>query len=174
MNRTSFTCSPSPGGEDIGANDDGLLDAIPIQNQGVIRLVATGAMLRSGGFKVSILTEILYQKIAYQLHAQYVPQSIVDTMNQYVPVLLHEDVDGDDDRDMEDNLSWNLAVDKYKTTKIWQFFQDFIAAVHLNQPIVDKLSTSGLYIAGKADLVSTSGGLTVGGTHAYATVGYGL
>ena len=110
------------GGEDIGANDDGLLDAIPIQNQGVIRLVATSAMLRSGGFKVSILTEILYQKIAYQLNAQYVPQSIVDTMNQYVPVLLREDVDGDDDRDMEDILNWNLAVDKYKTTKSWLFF----------------------------------------------------
>lgn len=55
------------GGVDIDADDDGILDDAAMPNNGIIRLVACGDRLKKGAVIVNILTELVYQKVAYQL-----------------------------------------------------------------------------------------------------------
>lgn len=49
------------GGQDIDANDDGLVDTTPTQNQGEIYALATAKEWRNGGLKITALTDMAWR-----------------------------------------------------------------------------------------------------------------
>ncbi len=127
------------GGDDIDANDDGVIDTNPTTNIGSLHLVATGSRLKKGYFNANILTEIIYRKIRYLLLSQYPGKTIETVMNRYISALLKADVDGDRDMDMDDILAWSPVIDRDKSTRSWGFLSDCVWAVHNNAPFDEEI-----------------------------------
>jgi hypothetical protein len=100
------------GGNDIDADDDGIVNNIPTVNSGTLHLTATGSQLKTGDFYVNILSDISYYKLRYLFLARYPQESIQDKMTAFAKILLKEDVNGDGDRDWNDILKWNPVTNK--------------------------------------------------------------
>ncbi|WP_207064015.1 S8 family serine peptidase [Motiliproteus sp. SC1-56] len=80
------------GGQDIDANDDGVLDAAPTANTGTIHALAKAADWRKGGTNVTLLSDIAW------LYAQDVAedsQALEQRMNSVAANLLREDLNND-------------------------------------------------------------------------------
>lgn len=120
------------GGQNIDADDDGVIDSSPTSNLGTLHLVALSNRIKTGGIKANILTDIVYHKILYLLLAKYPQETIQRAMNQYPPTLLKEDIDGDNDQDHDDLLLWDPVPDKDKAAIEWSFYQSCIRAIHSN------------------------------------------
>jgi hypothetical protein len=95
------------GGYGIDTDNDGVLDETNTPNKGSIHLVATGAELKQGNFKVNILTELVFNQVGYLLAAQYPSQTIVDEMDRCSRLLLTQDLNGDAVVDHTDLVSWS-------------------------------------------------------------------
>ena len=120
------------GGNDIDADDDGIIDVFPTDNLGTLHLVATGSQLLADNFKANILTDITYHKIAYLLLAKYSRESILQELELYSRRLLKNDVDGDGDRNLDDLFQWDPVYDKDKVSREWSFFEKCISGICLS------------------------------------------
>lgn len=100
------------GGQDIDANDDGIIDPAPTANNGVIHALIRGARMKKGNFLVSAVTEVMYQRAYFFLAANYSQKSIQDEINNRAKIVLRSDIDGDGDRDMDDIVSWHPRYDQ--------------------------------------------------------------
>lgn len=52
------------GGQDIDVDDDGLLDANPTKNNGVIHGFAKVGDLKNGDVNITVLTDIVYNNVS--------------------------------------------------------------------------------------------------------------
>lgn len=123
------------GGQDIDAEDNGSVDANPTSNQGAIHALLTPNQIRSKHFHVSILTELLYQRLYYLLAANYSRETVLAELNRRAALVLATDVDGDGDRDADDVAAWHPVRDATKLRHGFKAYQPMIAAVHNGDPL---------------------------------------
>jgi hypothetical protein len=163
------------GGQDIDADDDGVVDTSPIQNMGTLHLAATGGRLKAGDFKVTILSDIVYHSIYYLLLADYPLNTILGAMDSYAYALLKTDMDLDGEKDHDDLLVWNPVLDKDHALHDWSFYQDCIAAVHAGNAYADLLATIRRGVVGTVEIPAGPDvfrrGVAVSGNYAYTTGG---
>lgn len=163
------------GGMDIDADDDGVVDASPTENQGTLHLAATGSQMKAGGFKANILTDIVYHKIAYLFLAKYPLETILAEMEQYARILLKSDVNGTGAIDGDDLLAWNPANDMARTTRSRSFLMDCTAAVHAKSTYSDALSHIYKGIVASVDTLGNAVDLALDENHLFvASLAAGL
>lgn len=154
------------GGQDIDANDNGIVDASFTNNKGTLHLLAIGSSLKDG-FIANILTDIVYHKVAYLLLAKYSQDTIMEEMDLYAGTLLKEDVDGDGDKDQDDLLVWDPVLDKVNTTRVWSFFEGCIAAIHNDASYSSELSMIMRGLVGSVDTPGLAWEVALSGNYAY-------
>ncbi len=162
------------GGSDIDADDDGIPDDFTTNNLGTLHLVATGSQLKAGNFKVNILTDIIYKKVSYMLHAKYSQESILGEIVLYARNLLKEDMDGDGNKNMMDILKWDPVLDKDKATKDWSFLTDCIYSIHNNVSYSDELFSIHRNVLGTVNTQNFPDDVAVSGNYAYLAAWFGL
>ena len=81
------------GGNDIDADDDGVVDASPTANSGTINALATAADWRSGG-KVNVLTELVWREVKAKVEAGDITD-LADMLQWAASGILAEDLNGD-------------------------------------------------------------------------------
>jgi len=123
------------GGQDIDVDDNGSVDANPTSNQGAIHALLTPNQIRSNNFHISILTELLYQRLYYLLAANYPKETLLLELNRRALLVLAADVDGDGDRDADDVAAWRPVRDATKLRHGFEAYQPMIAAVHNGEPL---------------------------------------
>ncbi len=130
------------GGQDIDADDNGSMDDNPTANQGTIHALLTPDQIRGSRFHVSILTELLYQRLYYLLAANYPKETLLVELNRRAPLVLAVDVDGDEDRDADDVAVWHPVRDATKLRHGFAAYQPMIASVHNGEPLKEMPLTS--------------------------------
>jgi hypothetical protein len=95
------------GGEDIDADDDGVADAVPTPVNGKVHAVLTGAQIKAGDWRVSVLTEVAYQSILFMLQAGYDDAAIIEALDQAASRLVKSDLTGDGKVDSDDLNTWD-------------------------------------------------------------------
>jgi hypothetical protein len=122
------------GGNDIDANDDKKVDAVPTLNLGAIHAIATGSDLKKSGVKVNIITELIYQIAKERLHDDV--DSLVARSNQAAQCLIKKDINVDGQIDRTDGLMWSPYYDQ--NTLLHSFHSNvrpIISKIHQAQPI---------------------------------------
>ncbi|WP_304543639.1 cadherin repeat domain-containing protein [Sulfurimonas microaerophilic] len=118
------------GGDDIDANDDGELDAIPTLNTGTLHAIVNTDIIANENFKVNILTEIAFQLTQEMLNEDLNSTALQNKLDNIATKLLKEDVNGDTEIDYDDLLAWVPIGDKDKL--VFDYEQKL-------QPIVEKI-----------------------------------
>ena len=90
------------GGHALDADGDDLPDAVATPNGGVLHAILTSAQIQRGTARVSIATEVLFQRVRYHLAADFPADSIVESLHARAAAMLAADVDGDGDQDADD------------------------------------------------------------------------
>lgn len=155
------------GGRDFDADQDGLFDTQPTENLGTLHLVATGAQIKSGSFKVNILTDIVYHKVAYLILARYSPEIIQADIDIYSKRLLTEDIDNNGTTDLIDLMQIDPAANKEYLSQEWSVFQSFIESVHTSTAYLDELHDIQRAIVAAVDTPNRAQGVAVSGDYAY-------
>jgi hypothetical protein len=102
------------GGEDVDADDDLNLDAVPTSNFGTVHAVVSGAAIKANGLKVNILTEIGYQVGKELLLGPDSAEGAVSVLDDAAKALLGSDVNQDGHIDHADLHAWVPSFDKPK------------------------------------------------------------
>ena len=157
------------GGQDIDADDNGSMDDNPTANQGTIHALLTPDQIRGSRFHVSILTELLYQRLYYLLAANYPKETVLLELNRRAPLVLAADVDGDGDRDADDVVAWHPARDATKLRHGFEAYQPMIAAVHNGEPLKEMPLTS--FVLSSLDITGFANGVAVLDDTAYIAAG---
>lgn len=126
------------GGEDIDADDNGILDDTPTALKGIVHAVVSGAELKRG-IKVNAYTDMAYEKLADDLQTMTTSE-ISEALDRSAKEYLF-DVDGDDSIDYGDILSFDPLRDKDKTKKSYSDILDiYIPHIYANEARSKKLS----------------------------------
>lgn len=147
------------GGQDIDADDNGSMDDNPTANQGTIHALLTPDQIRGSRFHVSILTELLYQRLYYLLAANYPKETVLLELNRRAPLVLAVDVDGDEDRDADDVAVWHPVRDATKLRHGFAAYQPMIASVHNGEPLKEMPLTS--FVLSSLDITGFANGVAV-------------
>jgi len=94
------------GGEDIDVNIDGVTDGDAAVNEGVLHVVVGAEQIRNNHVAVTVLTKLVYQRIAYMLAARYADNVIKDEINRLSRLLIKNDINGDQRVDINDLVLW--------------------------------------------------------------------
>jgi len=163
------------GGDDWDSNDDGIKDANPTQNKGVIRAIAKGSDIQNIGndFKVTAISELLYEKVAKTLKYDFNSSTFGDTLNQQAKIITN-DVDGDTEVNYLDILRYNPINDKTKLQDLYRIkMNQIIDIIHEGKTVLLNID----YFFGSYDTNGYAEGVTLSsdGTKAYvADEGDGL
>jgi len=145
----SFYLYKVVGGEDWDVDDDGSLDAMSTANKGTIRAIAQGSDIKSAGedFKVTAMSEILYEKVLYSLKNDYDADTFEGTLTTQAATVIETDISGDGTIDNLDILLYNPASDSSNLTEYYRAKnQEILDAIHQGSaPIVALLPTLGSY-----------------------------
>ena len=155
------------GGDDIDADDDGIIDDEATENLGTVRLVATGSQLRLGNFKVNILTELVYHQVVSLLLTQKDSQMIVDEMDRCARLLLSEDLNGNGRIEHSDLFVWDPVAQKDQLLRGWDLLSSGIEAVHMNRGLADFTETLFSGIVGVIEVSRDSHGVAIANGYAY-------
>lgn len=137
-NNTTYTVEVT-GGQYVDFNNTGKWGSV-VDNNGTLHAYMTGKQIKNGDFRVSILTEIAYQDIKFELASMalstFTDADVYTILSQRAQKLLNEngDLTGDGMIDNEDLIRWNPDKDKAKLV----FDYDEII-----QPILFKLTQEG-------------------------------
>jgi len=103
------------GGEDWDANDDGKKDNQFTPNSGTIRAIAKGEDISEIGsrFKVTIVTEIVYEKVEDVLQSDFNSTEFSSILDQESASVIH-DINGDNNISVEDIVTFDPIVHKDK------------------------------------------------------------
>jgi len=93
------------GGNDIDANDDGVLDAVPTQNNGTIYALAKAQDWREGGKHITALTDISWRYTKNLLGAIQ-PTELIIRQNELAKQFIQADINGDTNIDYLDILAF--------------------------------------------------------------------
>jgi hypothetical protein len=116
------------GGQDYDADDDGVMDATPTENQGILHSLVKGAWVASDpdSFRVTVLSEVIYQMVSSTMrYKQDELEAEITKSIKYVLDSSAGDLDGSGQLDALDMVRFNpvsdgTAVDKsvYSTADI--------------------------------------------------------
>jgi hypothetical protein len=162
------------GGTDIDSDDNGVWDETPTPNLGTLHAIMSDTQLKNGGFKVNILTEIVYQNIdTKNLTQQEIKTEITKKTKELV-----KDVDGDGDIDGDDLVAWNPASDKQKLKVDYDDNLKPIVNKVLNDKNISSISSRLFLTNSKSKLLKTGqiesyyikddGDLQIGKTRVYS------
>ena len=102
------------GGKDWDSNDNGIKDSSGTTNNGTIRAYATGEEILNAknGFKVTLVSELLYEAMAKDFKYSFNLQSFKDKLNQKANTILKSDIDGSGDINNLDIITFNPVENK--------------------------------------------------------------
>ena len=141
------------GGLDIDANDDGVLDPVAYVNNGEIRLVLTGHRIKQGEFKVSLLSELIYRRIAHILQTDVEQKDLLAEIERRVAMILLRDIDGDGDLDSDDMAIWHPRFNAADIRNGLAAYQAIIKGIHDND-----ISSSGFLMSADVLLGTSASG----------------
>ena len=127
------------GGKDIDTDDNNVWDTTPTPNEGALHALLTDEQIKRGSFKVSVLTEVVYQFLKEVLAGGNLDKDVLQqAISERTKILLKDvvdggDVDGDGDIDSDDLIKWNPATDQQKLRL--DFNQNFV-------PLINKVLTN--------------------------------
>ena len=103
----------------------------PVPVQGVTRLLITGKQMASLKWNASAITEYVFEALQYSELNNSVISDVLDTMDQMAPILLGQDLNGDDLINAIDLMIWDPDSSFYQdTTFSPQQMREFIKLVH--------------------------------------------
>src|SRR5262245_46573790 len=79
------------GGSAYDPNEDGVMDA-PFPNVGTVHALATAAQLDAGGVNVSVLSEIVYQRVRYFLQSLYDEHYVTRASDSWSSFVIRNDI----------------------------------------------------------------------------------
>jgi hypothetical protein len=127
------------GGLDIDADDDANVDDTPTVNKGTLRLVMSGYELNSLGFKVNVLTEIIYQ-LAKDSIDENNQSAFMEKSDEIAKCLLKTDMNIDGYIDTIDALSWApfYGRDELLNHNYSLYYEPIVDKIHKNQNIYNE------------------------------------
>ena len=99
------------GGEDIDADDDGIIDTNPTPNQGTIRAIAKVSDAKKG-LSVNILSEVVYQQLQNRLDVN--SSTLQQNLQLLTDTLVKEDINSDGKIDYDDILAFKPYLNTHK------------------------------------------------------------
>lgn len=106
------------GGSDIDKDDNNVWDTTPTPNHGTLHALLTDTQIQDGDFRVTVLTEVVYQSVQEIIAdgGNIQKDLLEEEISNRMTWLLKEasnggDIDGDGDIDSDDMLQWNPATD---------------------------------------------------------------
>lgn len=90
------------GGTIIDADLDGIQDNQGLPNPAVYHSVFSGAQILKGNLQVSLLNELLYQRLFFALNANYDNATIIKEADRFSPALVHTDLNNSGSVDSTD------------------------------------------------------------------------
>jgi len=139
------------GGKDWDSNDNGIKDSSATTNSGTIRAYATGQEIidAKNGFKVTLISELLYEAMAKDFKYSFNLQNFKTTLNQKANTILKNDIDGSGDINNLDIITFNPLQnqndlnDKYKAsyTKNVELIHDAKLPILNSSSSISNLST---------------------------------
>jgi hypothetical protein len=158
------------GGQDVDADDDGVRDAVPTPVQGVMHALMRGNRARSD-FRMTLLSELVYQRVRWMLEARYDAAAIWAAMDKYAATLLTVDSNLDSRIDREDMFVWEPVQGKNDLSRGWAEFSKSITAVHAND--VDTLWSEAYRLAdavvGRVEPTHRAVHVTISGNYAFVS-----
>ncbi|MDR1614891.1 MAG: hypothetical protein LBS26_04895 [Campylobacteraceae bacterium] len=127
------------GGLDIDANDDAKVDDTPTVNNGTVRLVMSGHEISNLGFKVNVLTEIIYQLAKGSIDENN--QSVfIEKSDEIARCLLKTDMNIDGAVDTLDAIVWMpfYGKDELLNHNYSLYYEPIIDKIHKNQNIYNE------------------------------------
>lgn len=123
------------GGQDVDADDDGVRDGTPTENKGAIHALLTTDQIRRGDYNISILTEVLYRRLAYLLSAGYSKEDIVSELNYRASIALKSDINGDGVVNDDDAVAWQPRLNQAALRHGFSSYRHLQASVHAGAAI---------------------------------------
>jgi hypothetical protein len=127
------------GGLDIDADDDANVDDVPTENHRVIRLIMSGYEISNLGFKVNVLTEIIYQLAKGSMNETN-QTAFVEKSDEIAKCLLKTDMNIDGTVDTIDTVLWMLfyGKDELLNHNYSLYYEPIIDKIHKNQNIYNE------------------------------------
>ena len=135
----SFYVLSVNGGNDIDANDDGVVDATSTPNLGSIHGVVDEKTLQNENFKVNILTEVAFQLTKELMTDELNATILQEKLDDIATRLLKEDVNYDTKIDYKDILAWQPIHDKAKLLKPYdEFYEPVVQKIYKDEDIYEE------------------------------------
>lgn len=133
------------GGADHDIEDDGIQDASPTNNKGIIHAFIGGRALDSGLSVVSIVSELVYQRARAFVDQGLSVAELKDILDKFAERVLKRDLNNDGMISLEDVVHWDPVTNKDALTQDFdQIIRPAILQIHEGQlPIEAALSISG-------------------------------
>jgi len=131
------------GGEDWDADDDGVKDANYTLNRGTVRAVAKGSEIidMGEGFRVTAVSEIVYEKVAKILKYDFNSTTFDDILNQSAAQVV-DDIDGDGIVDIKDLLRYDPVADKERLKELYRLkLNEILDTIHQGKTVVLSLDS---------------------------------
>lgn len=129
INRDNYYLLVVSGGEDIDANDNGIIDEDSITLNGKIHAVVKGEELLQASIRITALSDMLYQKIKSDMSVM-TQQQISAALNSNAKEYLF-DINGDDTIDNLDVVSFAPTIHRGELIKQYSDILDFyIPKIH--------------------------------------------
>ncbi|MHC4859597.1 MAG: LVIVD repeat-containing protein, partial [Planctomycetota bacterium] len=155
------------GGEDIDVDDDGVADDVPTPVAGKVHAVMTGAQIKAGDWRVSVLTEVAYQSILYLLQAGYDDAAILEALDQAASRLVKSDVTGDGKVDSDDLNKWDPLLFPAHTLLDDRQKEELVEQIHAGEDTGDSALESTSALLGSDSSVTFIRDIEVVGNLAY-------
>ena len=99
------------GGQDIDANDDGVVDDAPVEVQGDFHAVLSGEQIKEGGWKITVVTELAYQAVRYMIDSGATNDLLTDILDGVAQLFITADLNDDGEINSFDLGVWNPLTD---------------------------------------------------------------
>jgi hypothetical protein len=129
------------GGENHDFDSDGQRDAVPTPNRGRFHLLATGEAILKEKVQITILSELIYRRLATRLKAGYDALNITGTLESLASTYLNGDIDGDGRIGYSDILAFDYRIHKPLLQQPWEYFQSRIDRLHAHAGLQPQSST---------------------------------
>jgi len=117
-------------GDDVDADDDGILDATPTPLQGTIHAILTGSQLKAGNWQVTLMSELVYQEVKYILTSGASNAEILMAIDNVSQQLLANDINGDGTINGDDIVSWDPVINKNDTNLYPDQLSNILNSLH--------------------------------------------
>jgi PKD repeat protein len=125
------------GGQDIDADDDGVLDTNPRINYGTLHALARAADWRNGGLRVNVLTEIAWQSLRDNISIGQI-DDLEGRLTWIANQLFFDDMTGDGNLDARDLTAFDPRLAQFRDA-LQIPFDSFLADDAAGSSLLDKI-----------------------------------